>query len=164
MWLATGAAGTAAAATAGVMALGSAPATAAYSVARHDGTLSVSVYNATGVAGANSALKKLKARVVVVPVREDCPGIELIPAADPAPHPAVWVSTSLDSHGHRAVSVKIKGTIPAGDTMILAFSGSPQAGSVGAGGIISGPVPICVSLPGPPDGGAPASSSVTPPG
>lgn len=61
------------------------------------------------------------------------------------------------------MSVKIKGNIPAGDTMILAFSGSRQAGSVGAGGIISGPVPICVSLPGPPDGGSP-SSSVTPPG
>jgi hypothetical protein len=29
--------------------------------------------------------------------------------------------------------------------------------------IISGPVPICVSLPGPPDGGS-SSSSVTPPG
>ena len=164
VWLAAGAAGAVAAATAGVMALGSAPAMAAYSVTRHDGTLSVSVYNATGVAGANAALKKLKARVVVVPVQENCPGIELIPAADPAPHPAVWVSTSLDSDGHRSVSVKIKGTIPAGDTMILAFSGTRQTGSVGAGGIISGPVPICVSLPGPPDGGSRAPSSVTPPG
>ena len=163
VWLAAGAAGTVAAATAGVMALGSAPAMAAYSVTRHDGTLSVSVYNATGVAGANAALKKLRARVVVVPVQENCPGIELIPAADPAPHPAVWVSTSLDSDGHRSVSVKIKGTIPAGDTMILAFSGTRQTGSVGAGGIISGPVPICVSLPGPPDG-SPAPGSVTPPG
>jgi hypothetical protein len=47
VWLATGAAGTVAAATAGVMALSSAPAMAAYSVTRHDGTLSVSVYNAT---------------------------------------------------------------------------------------------------------------------
>jgi RNA polymerase sigma-70 factor (ECF subfamily) len=70
----------------------------------------------------------------------------------------------IDSDGHRSVSVKIKGTIPAGDTMILAFSGNRQTGSVGAGGIITGPVPTCVSLPGPPDGGSPASSSVTPPG
>jgi hypothetical protein len=164
VWLATGAAGTVAAATAGVMALGSAPAMAAYSVTRHDGTVSVSVYNATGVAGANSALKKIRARVVVVPVGENCPGIELVPVAQPEPHPAVWVSTSVDSDGHRSVSVKIKGTIPAEDTMILAFSGNRQTGSVGAGGIISGPVPTCVSLPAPPDGGSPASSNVTPPG
>ncbi|HEV8220046.1 MAG TPA: hypothetical protein VGQ05_07270, partial [Streptosporangiaceae bacterium] len=103
VWLATGAAGTVAAATAGVMALGSAPAMAAYSVTRHDGTLSVSVYNATGVAGANAALKKIKARVVVVPVGESCPGIELIPVADPPPHLATWVSTSVNSDGHRSV-------------------------------------------------------------
>ena len=147
VWLAAGAAGAAAAVIAGVIALGSAPAMAAYSVTRHDGTLSVSVYNASGVAGANSALKKLKARVVVVPVREDCPGIELIPAADPAPHPAVWVAAGMDNDGHRSVSVRIKGTIPAGDTMILAFSGNQSTGSVGVGGMITGPVPACVSLP-----------------
>jgi hypothetical protein len=161
VWLATGAAGTVAAATAGVMALGSAPAMAAYSVTRHDGTLSVSVYNATGVAGANAALKKIKARVVVVPVGESCPGIELIPVADPPPHLATWVSTSVNSDGHRSVSVKIKGTIPAGDTLILAFSGNRQTGSVGAGGIIAGPVPTCVSLPGPP---VTAPSPVSPSG
>ena len=134
---------------------------AAYSVTRHDGTLSVSVYNATGVAGANAALKRIKARVVVVPVGESCPGIELIPVADPPPHLATWVSTSVNSDGHRSVSVKIKGTIPAGDTMILAFSGNRQTGSVGAGGIITGPIPTCVSLPGPP---VPAPSPASPSG
>ena len=50
VWLATGAAGTAAAVTAAVMALGSAPALAAYSVTQHNGTVAVSVYRASGVA------------------------------------------------------------------------------------------------------------------
>jgi hypothetical protein len=50
--------------------------------------------------------------------------------------------------GHRAVSVKIKGGIPKGDTMILAFIGSGKPGTLsgGAGGIITGRVPRCVSL------------------
>jgi hypothetical protein len=47
-----------------------------------------------------------------------------------------------------------KGGIPKGDTMILAFSGNPRhGGSVGAGGIITGRVPRCVSLPSVPSGG-----------
>ena len=61
VWLAVGAAGAAAAATAAVMTLGSTPAYAAYSVTRHDGTLSVSVSRLSGVAGANAALHALRA-------------------------------------------------------------------------------------------------------
>ena len=144
------------------LALGSAPAYAAYSVTRHDGAVSVSVYRASGVAGANAALHKMHARVVVVPVRPGCPSIGSLPRPQPAPHPAVWVSTGVNAQGHRSVSVKIKGSIPAGDTMILAFSGNPHSGSVGAGGIITGSVPRCVSLPSAPSGGSgsgPASTA-----
>jgi len=54
VWLATGAAGAVAGITAAVMAVGSAPAMAAYSVTQHGGTVSVSVDNASGVAGANA--------------------------------------------------------------------------------------------------------------
>ena len=53
----------------------------------------------------------------------------------------------------RSVTVKLRrGGIPKGDTMILAFSGSGKPGttSAGAGGIITGPVPSCVSLPAAP--------------
>lgn len=163
VWLATSAAGAAAAVTAAVMALGSAPAMAAYSVTQHDGTVSVSVDNASGVAGANASLHMMHARMVVVPVGPGCPPIGSLPRPQPAPHPAVWVNAGVDKHGQRSVSVKIKGSIPAGDTMILAFTGSPRSGSVGAGGVITGPVPRCVSLPSAPQvsGGSHAASTVT---
>ena len=123
--------------------------------------LAVSVYRASGVAGANVALHAIGARVVVVPVRPGCPPIGSLPRPRPAPHPAVWVRAGVNKHGHRSVSVKIKGSIPAGDTMILAFSGNQHSGSVGAGGIITGPVPRCVSLPAAPSGGSGAGSAGT---
>jgi hypothetical protein len=150
-WLATGAAGAVAAVTtAAVMALGSAPAYAAYSVTQHNGTVTVSVDRASGVAGANAALHAMRARVRVVPVRPGCPPITSLPRPHPAPHPYVSVGTRVTKSGHRSVTVKLgKGGIPAGDTMILAFSGGggPGSTSLGAGGIITGRVPHCVSLP-----------------
>ncbi len=151
-WLAIGAAGVVAAVTVAVTALGSAPAMAAYSVTGHDGTVTVSVYRASGVAGANAALHRLRARVVVVPVRRGCPPIGSLPRPQPAPHLAVRVGVRAGKNGHRSVSVKIKGRIPRGDTMILAFTGDPGPGrtSLGAGGIITGRVPRCVSLPAAP--------------
>jgi hypothetical protein len=152
VWLAAGAVGAVAAVTAAVMTLSSAPAMAAYSVTRHDGIVTVSVDRASGVAGANATLHAMGARVVVVPVRPGCPPIGSLPHPRPAPHPAVWVGARVNGHGHRSVSVKVKGSIPRGDTMVLAFSGGPRGGSVGAGGIITGPVPSCVSLPSAPSG------------
>ena len=156
VWLATGAAGVGAAAPAAVMALGSAPAMAAYSVTQHDGTVSVSVYRASGVPGANAALHRIHARVVVVPVRPGCPPIGSLPRPHPAPHPAMSVGAGAGPNGHRSVTVKVgKGGIPKGDTLILAFTGNPRAGgSVGGGGIITGPAPSCVSLPAAPSGGS----------
>jgi hypothetical protein len=161
VWLATGVVGAAAAATAAVMALGSAPAMAAYTVTQHDGTVSVSVYNASGVDGANAALRRLRARVVVVPVRPGCRPIGSLPRPHPAPHPAMQVGSGV-RNGHRYVKVKVgKGGIPKGDTLILAFygSGKPGTTSGGAGGIITGPVPHCVSLPSAPRGGSGGSTT-----
>jgi hypothetical protein len=165
VWLATGAAGAVAAVTAAVMALGSAPALAAYSVTQYgNGTVTVSVDRASGVVGANAALHKMRARVVVVPVRPGCPPIGSLPRPHPAPHPYASVATRVTRSGHRSVTVKLgKDGIPAGDTMILAFSGSggPGSTSLGAGGIITGRVPRCVSLPPAPHGGGRSGSANT---
>jgi hypothetical protein len=155
VWLATGAAGAVAAVTATALALGSAPASAAYSVIRHgNGSLTVSVSRPSGVAGANGALHNMHARVRVVPVRPGCRPIGSLPRPQPAPHPSVSVGTGVSRNGHRSVTVKLgRGGIPRGDTMILAFSGSPRHGmALGAGGIITGRVPRCVSLPSAPHG------------
>jgi hypothetical protein len=155
VWLAAGAAGVAAAATAAVMALGSAPALAAYSVTQHDNAITVAVNRPSGVNGANVTLHAMGARVRVVPVRAGCPPIGSLPRPQPVPHPAVSVKTGMNNNGHRSVTVKLgQGGIPAGDTMILAFSGNSRHGTaLGAGGIITGPVPSCVSLPSAPNGG-----------
>ena len=164
VWLATGAAGVAAAVTAAVMVAGSAPALAAYSVTQHNGTVMVAVNRPSGVAGANATLHAMRARVRVVPVRPGCPPIGSLPRPHPAPHLNVSVAAGVNGHGHRSVTVKNghrsvtvkigKPGIPAGDTMILAFSGSggPGGTSLGVGGIITGPVPHCVSLPSAPPG------------
>ncbi len=155
VWLAAGAAGAVAAGTVAVLALGSTPALAAYSVTRHDGAITVAVNRSSGVAGANVTLHAMGARVRVVPVRPGCPAIGSLPHPRPAPHLAVSVKTGTNGNGHRSVTVKLgKPGIPAGDTMILAFSGSggPGSTSLGAGGIITGPVPRCVSLPQAPSG------------
>jgi hypothetical protein len=63
--------------------------------------------------------------------------------------------SGVNGHGHRSVTVKVgRGGIPAGDTMILAFTGGRRSGSLGAGGVITGRVPRCVSLPPAPHGAA----------
>src|SRR6202021_50229 len=125
VWLATGAAGAGAAGTVAGGALGSAPALAAYSVTRHDNAITVAVNRPSGVAGANVTLHAMGARVKVVPVRPGCPALGSLPRPQPAPHLAVSVGTGVGQNGHRSVTVKLgKPGIPAGDTMILAFSGS----------------------------------------
>lgn len=148
LWLGTGAAGLAAGVTAGVLVLGGSPAYAAYAVTSHHGTVSVSVNQASGVAGANAALRRLRAHVVVVPVRPGCVPLSSLPRPAPGTHlRGVSTKVGRDVHGHRSVSVQIKGGIPAGDTLVLAFATRPGGtGSVGAGGLITGQAPRCVSL------------------
>jgi hypothetical protein len=151
VWLATGA-GLAAAATATVLTLGSAA--PAYAVSRGpDGTVQVSVSGPAGVAGANAALHRLHVRVRVVPVHRGCPAISSLPHPQLVHHPAISVRTRPTAGGHRQVSVKVWGKygIPAGATLLLAFSTRGHT-NLGVGGLISGPVPSCVSLPAAPSG------------
>jgi hypothetical protein len=46
------------------------------------------VWLATGAVGANTALHRMHARVVVVPVRPGCPPIGSLPRPHPVPHPS----------------------------------------------------------------------------
>jgi hypothetical protein len=78
--------------------------------------------------------------------------------------PGVWVTAGVNRHGHGSVSVKINASnIPADSTLLLAFSGGGGQGStsLGAGGIITGPVPRCVSLPSLRSGRSSSGSAIT---
>jgi hypothetical protein len=154
-WLGAGAVGVASAVTAAVVVLGGSPAYAAYAVTPHaNGTVTVAVYQASGLAGANAALHKLGARVVVVPVRPGCPPISSLPHPTPPVHRSVRTKAGIGKGGHRSVTVRVgKPGIPAGDTLLLAFTPPSHHGpSLGAGGLITGKVPSCVSLPPAPTG------------
>jgi hypothetical protein len=151
-WLATGAAALAAAIAAVVMAVsGAAP---AFAVSRGaDGTIRVSVSRLAGVAGANAALHGLHARIRVVPARPGCPAMSTLPHPRLAYHLWITIAAGRPRDGHHPVSVRVSGPhgIPAGATLLLAFS-TRGGTSLGAGGLITGPVPRCVSLPAAPAG------------
>ncbi|MGH3246122.1 MAG: hypothetical protein ACRDOI_07920 [Trebonia sp.] len=73
-----GAGGLAVAATVGTLVAGGG--TPAYAVTTHsDGTVSLAVHQQSGIAQANAKLHTLGDRVVVVPVRADCPSISTLP-------------------------------------------------------------------------------------
>ena len=186
--MAAGAGGLAVAATVGSL-LATGGGTPAYAVTTHpDGTVTLDVYQQSGIAGINAQLHQLgDDRVVVVPVGSDCPSINSLPRpAVPAQQISVKASSSADG----AVTVDAHG-IPAGDILVLGWaatgrgqfsmsqsmtstsghasaSGKASGGShqpataadaASAGRLTSGPAPSCVSVPPlPPRGGRPAGA------
>ena len=153
--LAAGAGGVAVAATAGVLlAAGGTP---AYAVTAHpNGTVTLAVYRAAGIAQANARLRQLgDSQVVVVPVRPGCPGMSSLPApAVPAGGGHISMQASTGRGG--SVTVRAQG-IPAGDIIVVgsqtAVNGSSRT-SVSAARLTSPPAPGCVSLPALPGGGS----------
>ena len=168
--LAAGAGGLAVAATVGTLVAGGG--TPAYAVTTHpDGTVTLAVYQQSGIAEANAKLHTLGDRVVVVPVRSGCPSISSLPA--PAV-PAHQISMQASGSSDGSVTVAAQG-VPAGDILVLGLettgngqffmqetttggitsrsgqiSGSgPVSGqaSASASKLTSGPVPSCVSIP-----------------
>ncbi|MGH3156943.1 MAG: hypothetical protein ACRDNF_10255 [Streptosporangiaceae bacterium] len=102
----------------------------AFAVSRGaDGAVQVSVSQPSGVAGANAALHRMGIPVRVVPVRPGCPSIASLPHPHLTQHPWVSVAAGIGRGGHRKVTVKMShtGGVPAGSTMLLAFS--TQGGS-----------------------------------
>jgi hypothetical protein len=184
--LTAGAGGLAVAATVGALAA-TGGGTPAYAVTTHtDGTVTLAVYQQSGISGINAQLHQLgDDRVVVVPVGSDCPSINSLP------RPAVQaqqISVQASSSGDGAVTVDAHG-IPAGDILVLGWAatgrgqfsmsqsmtstsgpsskasgGSHQpataAEATTAGRLTSGPAPSCVSIPPlPPRGGRSAGGS-----
>lgn len=115
--LTAGAGGVAVAAAVGTLVAGGA--TPAYAVTNHpDGTVTLAVYQKSGIAEANTKLHQLGDRVVIVPVGSDCPSIRSLPApAVPAQQISVQASSSSDG----SVTVDAQG-VPVGDILVLGLS------------------------------------------
>lgn len=115
--LTAGAGGVAVAATIGTLVAGGA--TPAYAVTAHpDGTVTLAVYQESGIAGANSRLHQLGDRVVLVPVKTGCPGIDSLPAPGV---PAKDISLQVKASTGGSVTVDAHG-VPAGDILVLGIA------------------------------------------
>jgi len=115
--LTAGAGGVAVAAAVGTLVAGGG--TPAYAVTTHpDGTVTLAVYQESGIAGANSQLHQLGDRVVVVPVKSGCPSIDSLPAPGV---PAKDISLQVKASTGGSVTVDAHG-IPAGDILVLGIA------------------------------------------
>lgn len=131
---------------------------AAYAVTdNHDGTVTVAVKQASGIAGANGKLHSLGVPVVVVPGGgTGCTAIESI-AVPPAEHTKITMEARTGPQG--SVTVDVHG-VPAGDKALVAFETFADGKVIGSMFLVraSTPVPSCVTLPTPPAGGATTTS------
>ena len=131
---------------------------AAYAVTdNHDGTVTVAVKQASGIAGANGKLHSLGVPVVVVPVGgPGCTPVDAI-AVPPAEHTKVTMEARTGAEG--SVTVDVHG-VPAGDRALVTFQKSADGKVTGSMFLVRGdaPVPSCVTLPVPPAGGGTTSS------
>jgi len=137
--LAAGAGGLAVAATAAGLAAGSG--SPAYALTTNsDGTITLAVYQASGIAQANAKLHQLGDDVVVVPIRPGCP---------PPRPPAVSPKGKLISLGvgkSRNRSITVSGHAPAGDIIVVGIQTTPNGTAV-VSRVSSLPAPACISLP-----------------
>lgn len=129
----------------GVMMTGGA--SPAYAVTNNaNGTVTVAVYQKSGIGQANAKLRSLGDRVVVVPVSSNCPSIDALPApAVPAnPH---WVLVNDGGGKFTGYS----SDIPAGDLLVLPVAtqnfGGVTVEYLDQPKLTSGPAPTCVSVP-----------------
>jgi len=121
---------------------------AAYNVTKNsDGTITLAVYQKSGIAGANAKLRKLGDKnVVVVPVEPGCPR----PAAPAVSGKGHLIVTGISVSRDGSVTVKAQG-IPAGDILVIGIETNGRTAMSG-GYLTSPPAPSCISLPAPPPG------------
>jgi hypothetical protein len=138
--LAAGGGGLAAAATvAGLVASGGSP---AYTLTTNaDGTITLAIYHASGIAQANAKLHQLGDDVVLVPIRPGCP-----PLRPPAVSPKGKL-VSLGISRSRNGSITVRGHAPAGDIQVVGFETTPD-GRATVAQLSSPPAPACMPPPG----------------
>jgi hypothetical protein len=122
---------------------------AAYAVTKNpDGTITLAVYQKSGIAGANERLRQLgDKQVVVVPVEPGCPR----PAAPAVSGHGHLITTGISVSPNGGITVKAQG-IPAGDILVIGVQTSGRTSTSG-GFLTSLPAPACISLPAPPTSG-----------
>jgi hypothetical protein len=120
----------------------------AYAVTKNpDGTITLAVYQTSGIAGANARLRQLgDKQVVVVPVKPGCPRPPA-PAVSGRGH-RITTGTAISPNG--SVTVNAHG-IPAGDILVVGMETSGHS-RLGIGILTSPPAPSCVNAPPPPPG------------
>jgi hypothetical protein len=119
----------------------------AYAVTKNpDGTITLAVYQKSGIAGVNARLRQLgDNRVVVVPVEAGCP-------RPPAPAVSVRgdrVGAAIGISPGGSITVKAQG-IPAGDILVVGVQSSGRS-RASVATVTSPPAPSCISG-GPPPG------------
>ena len=152
--LATGTGFVAVAATVGGL-VASGGGTPAYALTTHsNGTVTLDVYQVSGITGINTKLRQVgDDQVVVVPVESGCPSMSSLPAPAVPPDGHISVQTGGSVTGG-SVTVNAKG-IPAGDILVVAVETTTTATghySMGAARLTTPPAPSCVSLPAQPAG------------
>ena len=158
MLLAAGAGGLAVAATAGALAAGGgAPAYAL--TTSHDGTVTLAVYQASGISQANDRLRQLGDDVVVVPVQPGCPSISSLPAPAVLPGSKGGIRVQGSKSRDGSITVNAEG-VPAGDILVVAAEVTAQ-GTQMAASLTSPPAPSCVSLPAQPSESGPSVAHQT---
>jgi hypothetical protein len=156
----------AAAATAGVLAAGGGAATPAYALTKNpNGTITLDVYQKSGIAGINAKLHQDgDSNVVVLPVGAGCPSLGSLPLpAVSAQGAKITVGTAVSKSG--SITVNAQG-IPAGDILVVAIQTTVSGSTVTTGGAArltsaSASLPSCVSLPAPPPPGGGGTGGVT---
>ncbi len=143
--LTAGAGGVAVAATVGSL-LATGGGTPAYAVtANSDGTVTLAVYQESGIAGVNAQLRRLgDDRVVVVPVEAGCPSLSSLPAPRV---PAREIIVQGSGPGIGTITV---GAVPAGDILLVLHVEDTGTRRVTAAKLTSGKAPSCVSFSAPP--------------
>ena len=149
-WATAGTVAAAGAAAVGFTVFGSTA--SAYAVTdNHDGTVTVSVTKAEGVAGANAKLHQMGADVVVLKATPGCPSLSSF-ATPGLAGGKTSLNLKFGPDGQDTVTVQASG-LPKNATTLIAFGfdgSKAQAGAV----LTDKPVPSCVSMPAEPPNGA----------